>query len=169
MSNAGGTALDYTVKPRVAWLSLSRTSGSLGAGAETGLTVTADRSSLGEGSSTGTVAVSWSGGTVVLSVQVTVDQPPVIGPISVGGPADCSGRTLTATVTDGSGLQSVRVAWTGNSGSGQQALAASGGSWSTTIGPFPIGGTVTATLTAVDRAGQTTTRSTSFDVDPCPG
>jgi hypothetical protein len=48
-------------------------------------------------------------------------------------------------------------------------MTASGGGWTASIGPFPIGGSVTATVTAVDRAGHTTTRSTSFDVDPCPG
>ncbi|MDQ6525823.1 sigma-70 family RNA polymerase sigma factor [Nocardioides sp. LHD-245] len=169
LSNAGGSALDYTVKPRVAWLSVSRGAGSLAAGADAGLTITADRSSLGEGSSTGTVAVSWSGGTVVLQVQVVVDRPPVIGGISVGGPTDCSGRSLTTTVADASGVQSVRVAWSGPSGTGQEPMTASGGSWTATIGPFPVGGTVTATVTAVDKAGQTATRSTSFDVDPCPG
>ncbi|MCR1783917.1 sigma-70 family RNA polymerase sigma factor [Nocardioides carbamazepini] len=168
LSNAGGTAVDYTVKPRVAWLSVSRGSGSLDPGAGAGLTITADRSSLGEGSSTGTVAVTWSGGTLLLSVQVTVDRPPVIGGIDVSGP-DCTGRTLTTTVSDASGLQSVRVAWSGDSGTGQKALSPSGGTWTATIGPFPIGGTVTATVTAVDKAGHTTTRSTSFPVDPCPG
>lgn len=168
LSNPGGTALTYTVSPRVAWLSVSRTKGSLEPGAESGLTVTADRSTLGEGSSTGTVAVSWSGGTVVVSVQVGVDNPPVIGAIQVGGPTDCSGRTITTTAADAT-LQSVRVAWNGPSGNGQKAMTASGGGWTASIGPFPIGGTVTATVTAVDRAGHTTTRSSSFDVDPCPG
>lgn len=168
LSNAGGTALTYTVKPRVSWLSVSRGSGSLEPGARSGLTITADRSTLGEGSSTGTVAVTWSGGTLLVTVQVTVDKPPVIGQIQVGGPTDCSGRTLTTTVDDAN-LQSVRVSWSGNSGTGQKAMAPSGGGWSADIGPFPIGGTVTATVTAVDTAGHTTTRQTSFNVDPCPG
>ncbi|GAA4079260.1 sigma-70 family RNA polymerase sigma factor [Nocardioides kongjuensis] len=168
LRNAGGTALDYTVRSRAAWLSVSRSEGSLDPGAGSGLTITADRAALGEGSSTGTVAVSWSGGTVLVSVQVGVDNPPVVGAIQVGGPSDCSGRTITATATDTT-LQSVRVAWSGPSGNGQKAMTASGGGWTASIGPFPIGGTVTATVTAVDRAGHTTTRSTSFDVDPCPG
>jgi RNA polymerase sigma factor (sigma-70 family) len=168
LRNAGGTALDYTVSSRVAWLSVSRTKGSLDAGAGSALTITADRATLDEGSSTGTVAVSWSGGTVLVSVQVSVDNAPVVGALQVGGPSDCSGRTITTTATDAT-LQSVRVAWSGPSGNGQKAMTASGGGWTASIGPFPIGGSVTATVTAVDRAGHTTTRSTSFDVDPCPG
>jgi len=168
LRNAGGTALDYTVKSRVAWLSVSRTKGALDPGAGTGLTIAADRATLGEGSSTGTVVVSWSGGTVLVSVQVSVDNPPVVGAVQVGGPTDCSGRTITTTATDAT-LQSVRVAWSGPSGNGQKAMTAAGGGWTAGIGPFPIGGTVTATVTAVDRAGHTTTRSASFNVDPCPG
>lgn len=168
LSNAGGTALTYTARPRVAWLSVSRTKGSLQPGADSGLTITADRASLGEGSSTGTVAITWSGGTVLVAVQVTVDKPPVIGSIQVGGPTDCTGRTITTAVSDAS-LQSVRVAWSGNSGNGQKAMASSGGGWTASIGPFPIGGTVTATVTAVDQAGHATTRTTTFDTDPCPG
>ncbi|MBM7518457.1 sigma-70 family RNA polymerase sigma factor [Nocardioides nitrophenolicus] len=168
LSNTGGTALSYAVRSRVAWLSVSRTSGSLEPGADSGLTVTVDRSTLAEGSSTGAVAVSWSGGTVLVSVQAAVDRPPVIGALQIGGPTDCTGRTVTATASDTT-LRSVRVAWSGPSGNGQQAMSASGGGWTASIGPFPIGGSVTATVTAVDRAGHTSTRSTSFDVDPCPG
>ncbi|WP_436698813.1 sigma-70 family RNA polymerase sigma factor [Nocardioides sp. BYT-33-1] len=169
VSNAGGAALDYRARPRAGWLSVSPKGGSLAPGAGAPLTITVDRATLGEGSSTGTVDLTWSGGTLVLSVQVTVDRPPVVGTITVGGPTDCSGRTVTTTITDASGLQSVRVSWSGASGSDHRAMSSSGSTWSATIGPFPIGGAVSATVTAVDRAGQTTTRSTSFDMDPCPG
>ncbi|WP_408896888.1 sigma-70 family RNA polymerase sigma factor [Nocardioides sp. R1-1] len=168
LTNAGGTAVAYTVKPRVSWLSVSRRSGSLEPGAGSGLTIRADRSTLAEGSSTGTVAIGWSGGTVLVSVQVSVDRAPVIGDIAVGGPTDCTGRTLSTTVSDTT-LRSVRVAWSGNSGDGQKAMTASGGGWTASIGPFPIGGTVTATVTAVDAAGHTATRTRTFDTDPCPG
>ncbi|TQK72934.1 sigma-70 family RNA polymerase sigma factor [Nocardioides sp. SLBN-35] len=168
LRNAGGTALDYTAKSRVAWLSVSRSKGSLQPGAGSGLSVTADRATLAEGSSTGTVAIAWSGGTVLVSVHVTVDNPPVIGAIQVSHADDCSPRTVTTTVGDAT-LRSVRVAWSGPSGNGQKAMTGSGGGWTASIGPFPIGGTVTATVTAVDGAGHTTTRSTGFTTLPCPG
>ncbi|HEY1117764.1 MAG TPA: hypothetical protein VGE43_08670, partial [Acidimicrobiales bacterium] len=168
LSNVGGTAVTYTVKPRVSWLSVSRTKGSLGADAKAGLRITADTATLGEGSSTGNVAVTWSGGTIVVAVRVTVDRAPTIGSIQVGGPTDCTGRTVSTTVSDAN-LASVTVSWSGNSGTGQKAMTATGGGWSADIGPFPIGGTVTATVTATDKGGHTTTRSTSFATDPCPG
>lgn len=165
LSNVGGTALDFTARSRASWLSVSTGSGSLDPDARTPLRITASRSGLSEGSHSGQVAVTWSGGTEVITVQLTVNRPPVVGSISAGA-TSCS-VPVSATVTDGSGIRSVRVTWSG-AVSGQGAATLSGGRWRRTI-DIPVGGNVKVTFTATDDTGLRTSRSRTFTFDPCPG
>lgn len=166
LRNVGGSPLSFTARARSGWLSVERRSGSLDAGGSTDLTVTADRSGLAEGAHSGQVAVSSAGRTVVVTVRLSVDRPPVIGPISADS-TSCS-VPVSAVVTDGSGVRSVQVRWTGAVSGRSSASPASGGRWRTTI-PVPVGGSVRVTFTAADDGGLRTSRSRTFTFDPCPG
>lgn len=165
LSNVGGSPVDFTARPRVGWLSVSTGGGTLAAGGDTGLRITADRSGLSEGTHRGQVAVGWSGGTVLVTVSLTVNRPPVIGTITAGA-TSCS-IPVSAAVSDGTGVQSVRVTWAG-SADGQASATRSGGRWRVTI-PVTVGGNVKVTFTATDRAGLRSSRSRTFTFDPCPG
>lgn len=165
LSNVGGSPVDFTARPRVGWLSVSTGGGTIAAGGSTGLRITANRSGLSEGSHRGQVAVSWPGGTVLVNVSLTVNRAPVIGTIAAGA-TSCS-IPVSATVSDGTGVRSVRVTWSG-SANGQAAATLSGGRWRVTI-PVAVGGNVKVTFTATDKAGLRSSRSRTFTFDPCPG
>ena len=165
LSNVGGSPLDFTARPRVGWLSVSTGGGTIAADDSTGLRITATRSGLSEGTHRGQVAVAWSGGTVLVTVSVTVNRAPVIGTITAGA-SSCS-IPVSAPVSDGTGVQSVRVAWSG-SADGQATATLSGGRWRVTI-PVAVGGNVKVTFTATDKAGLRSSRSRTFTFDPCPG
>lgn len=165
LSNVGGSPVDFTARPRVGWLSVSTGGGSVAAGDATGLRITASRSGLAEGTHRGQVAVTWSGGTVLVIVSLTVNRAPVIGTITAGA-TSCS-IPVSAAVSDGTGVQSVRATWSG-SADGQAAATLSGGRWRVTI-PVAVGGNVKVTFTATDKAGLRSSRSRTFTFDPCPG
>lgn len=166
LSNVGGSPVDFTARPRVGWLSVSTGGGTLAAGGDTGLRITADRSGLSEGTHRGQVAVAWSGGTVLVTVSATVNRAPVIGTIRLDGATSCQ-VPVSAAVTDGTGVQSVRVTWSGST-TGQAQATPSGGRWRVTI-PVAVGGNVKVTFTATDRAGLRSSRSRTFALNPCPG
>ena len=89
--NDGGGALGYTVASNRSWLGLSRTSGSLAAGASQNVTLSVDASGLAAGDYSGTVTV---GGNMpnapqTVAVSVTVSEAPngpqmAVGPNSLG-------------------------------------------------------------------------------------
>lgn len=166
LSNVGGTALDFTANPRARWLSLSQRSGSLDPGAQTTLRINASRSGLSEGAHSGQVAVAWSGGTVVITVSLTVNRAPVIGAITQPPDSSCN-VPVSANVIDGSGIRSVRVTWSG-AVSGQKSATRSGDRWKVEI-PVPVGGNTKITFTATDNTGLRTTRSQTLTLVPCPG
>lgn len=165
LSNVGGSPVDFTARPRVGWLSVSTGGGTLAADGSTGLRITASRAGLSEGSHRGQIAVAWSGGTVLVTVSLTVNRAPVIGTIRADA-TSCS-IPVSAAVTDGTGVQSVRVTWSG-SANGQAQATLSGGRWRVTI-PVAVGGNVKVTFTATDEAGLRSSRSRTFTFDPCPG
>lgn len=165
LSNVGGSPVDFTAKARAGWLSVSRRSGTLDAGGSSGLRISADRGALAEGRHSGQVAITSSGGTVVVTVRLSVNRPPTVGTIAAGA-TSCS-VPVSATVTDGTGVRSVRVTWSG-AVSGQANASLSGGRWRVTI-PVPVGGNVKVTFTATDDGGLRTSRARTFTFDPCPG
>lgn len=165
LSNVGGSPVDFTARARTAWLSVSTSGGRIAADGSTGLRVSASRSGLSEGTHRGQVEVTWSGGTELVTVTLRVNRPPVVGTITAGA-TSCS-IPVTAEVSDGTGVQSVRVTWSG-SANGQATATRSGGRWRASI-PVAVGGSVTVTFTATDTAGLRSTRSRTFSFDPCPG
>lgn len=173
VGNVGGTALTFTTDSRTSWLSVGA-GGGLDPATERGLRISAARSGLAEGTHEGTVAITWSGGTVVVTVRLTVNRPPLIGTITAtpaGDDCTAAGRpvSVSAAVSDGGGLASVRFAWNGpGTSDGSKAGTRSGSTWTASLARLAWGD-YTLTVTAHDDLGATTTKRTTFTVDPCPG
>jgi hypothetical protein len=130
------------------------------------VTVGATRPGLPEGTSTGTVAVSWDKGTVLVTATASRNAGPVIGALSPLQ-ADCDAPvTLTVPISDESGIASATVAWTGPS-NGSKALTLRGAVYFASIGNVGAG-TLQLTVTATDALGNVSRRSAPFVVDPCP-
>jgi len=72
VKNDGGGTLDYTVSSNRNWLNLSRTAGSLAAGASQNVSVSVDASSLSVGTQSGTLTVGGNGENASETVSVTV-------------------------------------------------------------------------------------------------
>jgi hypothetical protein len=172
LTNTGNTSVRFRVGTTVPWLSLSTAGGSIPGGGSATLLVSAQRSNLSEGRSTGAISIVWDGGTAPVTVRVTQERPPTVGrPILGGSTCGSGGRTVKVSVTasDASGLDSVVLTWTGPSDSGSVTMSGSGSSWSGAMGPFPVGGQVTMSVTATDTSGNSTTGpKTTSNVDPCP-
>jgi hypothetical protein len=172
LTNTGDQTRTFQVSTSKAWLAVSPASGPLAPGGSEEIRVTADRSGLPEGSATGSLAVTWDGGSASVTVRLTQEKPPTVGRPALGrsacGPA---GRTVrvSAPVSDDSGLDSVVLRWAGPSGPGKATMSSSGSAWSADMGPFAVGGKVTLNVSATDEQGNSTTGpSTSTNVDPCP-
>lgn len=170
--NTGELPVIYQLSSRTRWLSVGSIGGELGGGSVTQVVVGADRSHLPEGTSTGRVLVTWDGGSATVTLSLDEERPPVVGAPRAGArTCTTSGRvvTVTAFVSDDSRLSSVRLTWTGPSGSGRATMTRAGSVWAARMGPFAVGGAVTVGVTATDRHGNTTTGpATTTGVDPCP-
>ena len=118
------------------------------------------------------MTITWDAGSAPITVRLTKGKPPTVGRPSLGASSCGSGgRTVkvSASASDASGLDSVVLKWTGPSGSGRATMSGSGSSWSGAMGPFPVGGKVTLSVTATDKRGNSATGpSTTTNVDPCP-
>jgi RNA polymerase sigma factor (sigma-70 family) len=105
-------------------------------------------------------------------------QPPVITSAASDRPRintpECQSpytSTITVNATDNVGVASARVTWTGpgESPGGSQTMSGGGGKYSATIGPFPVRGTVTWSVTVSDAAGNTSAPQTgTISVSDCP-
>jgi len=169
LTNTGERNLTFEATSSHAWVTLSAATGTIEPGGSARLTVS--RGALSEGRSTATIALSSNGGDASVSVTAARTEPPVVGRAKVTSDSCSGGRLLQVAVTvdDESSLRSVRLAWSGPS-NGSTGLSRSGSrTWHGVVGPFPIGGEVAMRVTAVDEHGQSTSRTTSMNVDPCPG
>jgi hypothetical protein len=172
LANTGDTSVAYRVTTSTPWLTVSPAGGTVAGGGSATTVVSAKRSTLPEGRAAGAVAVSWDGGSARITVRLTQEKHPTVGRPSLGA-STCGtgGRTVkvSATASDASGLDSVVMKWIGPSDSGSATMSGSGSSWSGAMGPFPVGGKVTMSVTATDKRGNSTTGpATTSNVDPCP-
>jgi RNA polymerase sigma factor (sigma-70 family) len=169
VGNSGGDPLSWTAASSVGWISLTPASGELDGGSTTTLTITAVRSRLPEGRSTGSVVISGAGQSRTVTVTATEERSPVVGAPTTGANPSCQ-VPVTASVSDESGLDSVTLFWSGTSGKGQVAMSGSGTRWSAEIGPVSVGGNITMYVVARDTRGNTATGpSRTIYVNPCPG
>ncbi len=171
LSNAGDEPVAFEITSAPAWLTASPGSFSLGRGLATSLTVTADRSKVTEGATSGDVVIEWSGQTSTVKVSLVQENDPVVGRPSAADPT-CAKPTVKAfvSVRDESVLTSVRLLWSGPNGSGQADMSRSGSQWSAAMGPFTTGGPIIFRVVATDSRGNTATSSSgSANATPCPG
>ena len=172
LTNTGEAPLTYRVTTSKPWLTVSRAGGTVAGGGASTVVVSAQRSKVAKSKATGVVTIVWEGGAAPVTVRLTKGQPPTIGRVALGASAcGSNGRTVkvSAAVSDESGLDSVVLRWTGPSGPGSAPMSPSGSIWSGVMGPFPVAGNVTLSVTATDKQGNSTTApSTSTSVGRCP-
>ncbi len=172
LTNTGDASLTFRVGTSVPWLSSSTAGGTIPGGGSATVVIAAQRSNISEGRAKGGISIVWDRGTTPVTVRLTQGRPPSVGRPSLGASSCGSGgRTVkvSATASDDSGLDSVVLRWSGPSGPGRATMSASGSTWSATMGPFPVGGNVSVSVTATDKRGSSTTGpSTTTSVDPCP-
>ncbi len=172
VSNAGDLPVSFTATAQDPWLHVTPGSARVAGGAGTLVSVRADRAHLAEGRVRGAVVLRWPGGRITVHVALTEDRAPVVGAPTASAAPTCSTPTVTvrAAVSDGTGLPSVRLLWSGPNGAHSATMARSGSGWTAPMGPFTLGGTVTFRVVATDSAGHTTTGpSRTVEATPCPG
>jgi hypothetical protein len=169
LTNSGELPVDYRLTSSAGWLSASPASGRVEGGTSSRLTVRADRGRVREGSSSGTIGISWVAGGAKVAVSLVEERGPNVGRPSAGSSSTCTSNPVQVSASDESGLRSVVLRWSG-AGSGSAPMSERGGVWRADMGQFANGGSVTMQVTATDKRGNTTTGpSRTINVDPCPG
>lgn len=172
LSNTGDETVTFEITSVPAWLTVSPGSLSIPGDLATSLRVTADRSKVAEGATSGDVVIAWSGRTSVVTVSLVQENNPVVGRPSAVGEAFCS-FPVSADVSDESRLTSVVLSWSG-AYTGTATMQRNGSSWVTPELTFDndATGNVVFRVTATDSRGNTTvgpTRTYSDISCPNPG
>lgn len=168
LSNTGGLPVDYRLTSSTAWLSASPSTGRVEAGTSLQVALRADRGDVREGSSSGTIGISWVSGSAEVKVSLVEEHNPVVGQPSAGATSTCTSNPVSVSVSDESGLASVVLRWSG-AGSGSATMRSRGSLWVADMGQFANGGRVTMRVTATDSRGNTATGpSRTVNIDPCP-
>lgn len=168
LRNTGGTAVAFTLDPDRSWIRVAPAGGTVEPGATRTVTVSAARSGLREGVSTGAIGIGWDGGSAAVRVSVRQENDPVVGRPRIPTSPSCS-VPVSVQVTDESRITSVTLSWSGPGGTGSTAMTTSGGAWNATAGQFTSAGNVTFAITARDSRGNTATTTRTVFVNPCPG
>ncbi|MGY2875006.1 RNA polymerase sigma factor (sigma-70 family) [Marmoricola sp. URHA0025 HA25] len=167
IANAGDVAVLYQVSSRTPWIAVEPIGGKLPGQDGRRIDLRVDRDAVREGRSSGSVVVSWDGGSTVVRVHVTEERGPTVSVPSVPPGSSCD-VTVTVRATDESGVAGVSLAWSGPEGPGTAAMSGSGATWSATI-HVAIGGSFTFRASATDSRGNTAQGGpTTVAVDPCP-
>jgi len=102
--NAGGGVLDWNASENIDWLSLNKTSGSLGGGSSESVTATVSRTGKSPGTYNGTISFTSNGGSQNVSVSMTVPQPdPALSVSPTSLDFGTTGVSLTITVRNSGG------------------------------------------------------------------
>lgn len=169
VGNSGDLSLDYRVASRSSWLTVSPSGGTLAGGDSATVVVRAQRSEVPEGRATGSIVITWGGGSETVQVSLTQERDPVVGRPVVPENQSCDNVPVSVRVTDESRVDSVQVSWSGASGSGRATMRLSNGLWRANVGRFTIGGDVTFRVTATDSRGNSATGPAStVNINPCP-
>jgi hypothetical protein len=155
--NGGDEPLSWAADPSAPWLRVRPSSGSLDGGEQLRLSLTATRGGLPEGDAAARVALTWGGPARSLAVALRVERGPEISGPAASPPqisvAPCPPRitSVSATVTDESGLSSVTLQWGGRS----VPMTEQAGGWVASLGPVANPGTVPWQVVATDTRGNT--------------
>jgi RNA polymerase sigma factor (sigma-70 family) len=158
LNNACGD-VGFSVFPsaQAAWLHASPLSGTLPPFGSTTVVVTADLQSLGEGTHTGTVLVSWTGGGVVVNIIVTKQgAAPVVNFVRQSCGSTSNVFSVLANVSDDFGVATVTLVYRLVGNSALHTVSLTFASGSATLGDWNFQGTgslATFTVVATDAAG----------------
>jgi hypothetical protein len=142
--------------PTSDWLHLQQLFGTLDPGAFGTVGMTVDRAARPEGTSMGSVALTWVGGSLDIPVAVTVTGgPPIVGPVHATCAAQNQANFFNARVIDDYGVQTVTLTTVDADGktSDIAMTLASGDPRAGVWDAEPAGGIVSYTVTATDFAG----------------
>ena len=141
-----------------AWLHLQQEFGTLQPGGFATIGLTADRSSLPEGTTTGALSLTWVDGSLQLPVSITISGgAPIVGPVQATCGTANQADFFSARVIDDYGVDTVTVTVVAPDGTSTIApmVLASGdakaGDWTAQ----PAGPVASYTITATDHAGHT--------------
>jgi RNA polymerase sigma factor (sigma-70 family) len=159
LRNDGDGTLTWTARATVPWLRVSPAGGSLGGGEQARVTVTANRTSLPEGTADGAVELAWDGPNRRVAVSMDVERPPEITGLTASprqiGTTGCTPDTATvqATVRDESPPASVVLEWGGT----RVPMTERAGTWFGRLGPVDGPATVAWQVVATDARGNSAT------------
>jgi hypothetical protein len=163
LSNPGDQPVLWSATAVVDWVSVAPASGAIAGGDEVLVAVSLDRDRAPEGSLATTISVTGPGGSVGVAVTGTVDRPPRITGDAIdatavypqGSACQPQVATVTATVTDGSGVASVVLGWrTPDRQEHTTVMSSSGGGvWQGRLGPFSASGSIGWWIVATDAGG----------------
>jgi RNA polymerase sigma factor (sigma-70 family) len=163
IANDGDAFLTWTAGAGAGPFSATPAGGSVAPGDSVRVTVRLNRAAAPGGRLDGVLQVSSNGGTQAVRLTASVNDAPVIDPVTIDNPrlgrSPCStaptAASVRATVIGASGVDTVVLRWRDPAGtSGRAAMVAGPDStYSGRLGPFTAAGTVTWWVEATDGAG----------------
>jgi hypothetical protein len=148
VTNSGGGTMTWTASGDAPWLSASSTSGSLGAGASSTVSLAVDPAGLAAGIYIGTLSISGGTSTQTVAVHLTINTPPALLTVTPS--------SLSFAATAGGGNPTAQTMTVANTGGSQLSWTASdNAAWvveSATSGALAAGAATNADV-SVDIAG----------------
>jgi len=165
--NSGGGTLNWNASESLDWLSLSKTSGSLGAGISENVTVTVSRTGKSPGTYNGTISFTSNGGSQNVSVSMTVADttPPQISNLIVNPTIAKTGTNLTITFTVSETLQSNPTVIVAGNGATFNSKSGNNYAYSYIVKGTEGEGSKAVNVSATDLAGNTGSGSTTVTFD----
>ncbi len=176
LKNTGGRSFQWTRSGASPFTISGPASGTLTPGQEANLSVAVNRSNLAEGSYSKVLSIGGDFPAQV-TVKARVERRPVVDIVAIDDTISSTCTTsiisVEASITDESGIDSVKGTWSGPAGTGSFAMVFNG-NW---YGSIPMsggfgqgnGGTYSLTVTATDTRGNTGSDTGKFFVSTCPG
>lgn len=179
ISNAGGEAAQFTVASSIDAIALSAGGGDLAPGATVTYDISLDRDEIVEGDIAEIITVSWSGGSISISVVGTNQANPILhnpqaspADVQLGGDPGCTRTlsTISVRVRDNSPLSSVIARWSADGGANTEtAMSLVGGeTYEGEVGPFTVVQAATVRIVATDEFGNAGGASVTVNVVACP-
>lgn len=177
-TNPGDAPLEWRAVADSPWIEVTPRAGMLAPGATAWVAISVAHGTLPAGSHTGNVAIRTDDGDWLVPVTMLISPSNTaisayrapLAPINRAGCAEPTTHTLSATIAGAAPPAQALVYYTLNGGAARtQPLAANGGEYSATIGPFSEPGTVSYALVITEADGNVV-RSTTYilEIEDCP-